>query len=459
MTARRERTMFVAAMSSPRLILAIGFVVYIAYAYPGYMSSDSVVALEQARSHVFSDWHPPAMAALWSVVELFITGPFGMLLVQGSLFLIGIYRILRRDLGARRAAVAAVAILLFPPVLAPMGVIWKDSQMAALFLFGISLLSETRSVPKWIGVALLAVGTAMRANAAAATLPIFLLLYTWRHGMRWWKRLAIGLVMWTATVGAATATNHLLTRVNNHAWHCSVALADLIGVLKTSRTYSDAELLQIFDGTPLVVHEKIFIHARTFYNATTWWPADNGPNRMFDWPTNELQRDAITRAWRTLVLDNPLAYFYHRLRVFREVLGLTYKPVFDPVWTVHMDQTQQPDQSALPSTVQRALVAVVSWFARATPLVRPYIYFYLAFILLPLARRHRDVIALLASGIVYEFTMFPFAPSPDFRYSHWMIVCTVISIVILVRRRARGIHESIEPIALSPDTPVQKSKP
>jgi hypothetical protein len=164
----------------------------------------------------------------------------------------------------------------------------------------------------------------------------------------------------------------------------------------------------------------------------------NGPDRLFDWPTTEGQRAAIVHAWTTLVSQNPAAYARHRLRVFRVLLGLpdrfTDAPVSGPVWRVHMDQSQVHDPSPS-SALQVAIGDALDWLASHTPIYRPYIYFVLAFVFWPLARRHRDVLALLSSGIVYELTFLPFAPSSEFRYSHWMITCVVISTVILVKRR------------------------
>src|SRR5262245_9378172 len=100
------------------------------------MSSDSATQLADARSHQYTDWHPPVMAAMWTVLDKIVAGPALMLVLQGSLFLIGSYRLLRAVLSERAAAIAASAILLFPPVLAPMAVIWKDSQMAGFLLMG-----------------------------------------------------------------------------------------------------------------------------------------------------------------------------------------------------------------------------------------------------------------------------------------------------------------------------------
>src|SRR5262249_49915167 len=47
-----------------------------------------------------------------------------------------------------------------------------------------------------------------------------------------------------------------------------------------------------------------------------------------------------------------------------------------------------------------------------------------------------DVVALCASGLVMEATLLVLAPSPDYRYSHWLVVSVCIATAILVARRA-----------------------
>jgi hypothetical protein len=402
----------------PAAILAIGFAAFLVYAYPGFLSIDSAMQLVEARSGQFSDWHPPAMAALWRLVEHVITGPLGMLLLQSGAFLIGAAMLYRRVLGPFAAAIAATLTLLFPPIIVPLAVIWKDSQMAGYLVLGFALILDDRR-RKWLGVAVLAVATAMRANAAAATLPLF----------------ALG--VWAAITIAAMTANHVLTKAQSHAWHTSIAPADIAGILEFSRKYSDDELLTVFEGTPLIAHEKIFINARKNYTPISWWRVVNGPDRIFDWPTNEEQRAALTRAWWTLVRDNPLAYLDHRAHVFREVLGFSNSPLFDPV-----AHTRVPIEYAVPLDLppdarrsQDAIARKLAWISVKTFLFRAWVYFVLALAFIPLAWRHRELIALYVSGLLYELSLFPFAPSPDVRYSHWLMTTTVIATVMLVYRR------------------------
>jgi hypothetical protein len=70
---------------------------------------------------------------------------------------------------------------------------------------------------------------------------------------------------------------------------------------------------------------------------------------------------------------------------------------------------------------------------------RPHLYVLLSLALLWFARRERFVLALLLSGLVMELTMLPLGATPDYRYSHWLVVTTCLSIVILVAKRSRVI--------------------
>src|SRR5690606_28312075 len=104
------------------------------YAYSGYLNFDSADQLLQARRGAYGDWHRPLMAAYWRKLELIARGPVAMLVLQVSLFLWGLYRVLRQRLSPRAAAGVAAGLMLFPPILTPMAPVWKDAQMAAFLL-------------------------------------------------------------------------------------------------------------------------------------------------------------------------------------------------------------------------------------------------------------------------------------------------------------------------------------
>ncbi|HEY6034199.1 MAG TPA: hypothetical protein VIV58_08070 [Kofleriaceae bacterium] len=418
-------------------ILCAAFAIFLIYAYPGYTSPDSVQQLAQARSHVYADGHPPVMAALWSLTDHVIAGPLGMLLIQGLALLVGLYVLLRRHVRPLAAAICASAVFLAPPVIVVTAVIWKDSQMAAFFVLGTALIADRRVAVRWCGFAAITLAIAMRYNACVAAPPLFLFMWSSPPGRRTLARIALAVALWVGSTGIAMAANRALTTVHERPWSYSVGPADIVGILaNTKRAYSDAELEQILAGTPLVVHAHIQAEAKLGYNPTLWWWVINGKYRVFTWPANDAQCAAVARAWRTLVRAELGPYVHHRSRVFRAMLqtGTIYNElVTNPVVHTHLRETGTEPAWGPP---QVWLQDALDWLVETTPIFRPYIYLLVALLFIPIAIRQRAALALLLSGILYEVTFLPFSPSAEYRYSHWMITCTLVAIVLLVRARA-----------------------
>jgi len=161
----------------PRTVLIGAFTLFVIYGFPGYMSSDSVLQLTEARSGHFTDGNPPLMAAEWWLLDRIISGPLLMLLLQGALLLGGLYVLFRHLTTDKAAAWIAGTIFVFPPVLVTMAVIWKDSQMAAYLVAGTAALIQPRLRTRIIGIALLIAACSLRHNAVAAVIPLIAVLF------------------------------------------------------------------------------------------------------------------------------------------------------------------------------------------------------------------------------------------------------------------------------------------
>jgi hypothetical protein len=221
---------------------------------------------------------------------------------------------------------------------------------------------------------------------------------------------------------------------------------DIVGILRwLPEDVPDATLRRDLDGTPLLVTEHIHAEARARYKPWDFLHLTEGPARMFDMPSSdprvvvpEPQRDAVARAWRRFVFGHPGAYLRHRWETFRELVGLSSRL---PWATVYLHRHQHPgklEQAAIGryrSDVQNVTGMLVMWTDKRTVLFLPWIYIAISLLLLPLCRRQRDAFALLASGLAMESSLFFIAPTPDYRYSHWMVACTCFAAVLLFVRR------------------------
>ncbi|HTR54284.1 MAG TPA: hypothetical protein VMJ10_26510 [Kofleriaceae bacterium] len=422
-----------------RAIVAAGVAGIIVYAFPGYLSTDSIDQLAQARAGEYGDWHPPVMAALWHGVEIVVTGPLGMLVLQVTCFVVGAYLLLARVLAPRTAALVAVAIAWLPPIACELAVIWKDSQMAGYALLGVAFVGDSRRGARAAGLVLLGLASAMRYNAAALTLPIVLLAYAPPvHGAR---RLAIATVMWVAITGGAAAANRLLADRHEHPWQQSVAMMDLAGIARWSHA-DDRELAAALEGTPLRDASQIRERAQARYRPHWMWSEIWDDGGLFRPARDDTELDAITRAWRELVVAYPRAYLHHRWRMTRELLQVpgTYASDSAYVWFTDVQDlagsARRSKHDAAPSRVQQLLQPAALWLGDSVWFA-PWWYAVLSLVMLVFARRDRTAFALLAGGVLCELTLCFAAPTPDARYSLWLFVATAVGGALVVARRVR----------------------
>ena len=426
---RRVRQM-IDRRATPRVILTSGFVVFLLYAYPGYLTFESADQLIDARTRVIGDWHSPMMSQVWWLIEGITAGSFGMLAVQSGLVLLGAYALLRRVLPARGAALAASGVLLFPPVLAPIAVIWRDAQMAGFLLAGAAAVTSARRPVKLVGLGLVFLGCGMRDTAIYGALPIVVLGLSWRDGLRGWQRGAIAAAAWLAIAAGSVWYEAAITEVVTLREPVERAASDIAGILRYAGPIDDAELTRALVGAPLAVHQGIQAHAR----ARRLPEIGNGG--LFEPATTPAAREAMLAGRDRLARAFPRVYLVTRWHAFYRLIGP--RPV-SPVYTSFLEAPElraAVGQLATPSWTQRGLVAAVRWLGE-TWLFWPLLYLALALGLLAIAVRRRDASAamLLGSGLAYEVSLLWDATTADYRLSHWMVLCTVLAGVILLARR------------------------
>jgi len=421
-----------------RRILIAGWLVFLLFAYPGYLTIESVDQLLDARVGSNTDWYAPVLSAIWRWVHHVVAGPVGMLVVQSGLFLAGLHALLRRALPARQAAVAAIAILCFPPVAAPLAVIWRDAQLAGFLLAGAAALTSDRRGFRIAGVALVILGTTMRDAAALAALPLVIACFPWPEGGRpWSRRLAAG-GAWIMIAVVAHGLDSCAVDTETDRAELARARLDIIGVLRYAHDATDAELRAELEraGVVAVAATDLRREARRIYRNT------GAHAELLPLPdqADANARATLLRARRTMALAHPGAYLTHRSRQLRILLGFEPSAGWRPVYAFFLEDPSHPaltSHRAKHSWVQRQLIRGAKRFPSVC--FRPYVYALLALALLPLAivRRDRIAGALLASGLLYELALAFTETVPEYRHSHWMIACTTIATVMLAAQELR----------------------
>ncbi len=450
----------VSACPRSRLPIGLGFVggafAYIAVLYPGFMSNDSVSQLLQARSGSYSDWHPPFMTWVWSLIDRVWPGPTGMLVLHTALIWSGAYlawRFALKPWQPRIGALVLVGIMFTPQLFGIAGAIWKDNLMwGAMFVAigcGFALArGGSVAVPACTMLVALLVAVCVRHNAIIAIYP----LLAWGLSAMWRRNALTVLLVAVPVAGAiqlaALAANHVLTDQRKHAW-VSLAIFDTIGTMAHSDSRDTQAML--FAELPATIRRGVTVEAAVAAHSPRGWlqlfDSAGGPLRRpaegfgaFD----TTDRAALALSWRYAVAAEPLAWLVHRWHVFRQLIGLDGDGLFDFVMMRSsgsgVGDVQDHQFTAGPYRHHEALQWRLERLSRSA-LFRPWTHLVLLICLAGWLAWRRDMgLLLLAfSGLAHEAALFVIAPSADYRYSHYMVFVTLLLVAILLTRRGREV--------------------
>jgi hypothetical protein len=423
---------------SPRAILLAGWAVFLLYAWPGYMTTDAIDMMIDAGSNQFTDWHSPTMTLMWRYLGLPLAGPPVMLLLQSGLFLAGGYGLLRRALPDRAAAAVTAGLLVFPPVLSVMAVVWPDALLASLLLCTAALVGSDARGLRIVGLACAVLAGGMRYGAALAVLPIVALGFTWRADLRPWPRRAIALGVWAICALASWALDRELPDLRTRNNEIALAAYDVVGTIRWNGEASDADLRDDLAGAPLAFGTNIYERARRIYPHPGRLYIE-GPSRVLDAPNGDDAIAALVAARDHFAFAHPFAYLKHRFKHTWRLLGLGRARSWRAPFTDFVEGPSIAEAirfRAHHSPVQRALIWLVERYQRTLAAV-PALFAALAIGALGFAIRRRDRMAgaLAASAVLYELALAFTTSTVEYRFACWLVVASLASVAILVARR------------------------
>ncbi|NIJ19158.1 hypothetical protein FHS95_000827 [Sphingomonas naasensis] len=427
--------------------------------WPGVAHYDSVAQYQQVVSGAFYDWHPPAMARLWSLFHaLGWQGQGPMFLLQTALYWtgLGLLAAALAGRGARIAAIAVLALGLWPPALGWQVVVVKDGQMAAALLAATGLIGwhRLREKPLTIAataVALLLFGYAVlvRSNAIFAVAPLAAgLLAPWRW-RDWPRRFALIAAVTLAVLALSPAINRGLLGAAPSGAEGSQAIFDMAGIAHRAGPAAVPLL-------PPATWRRL--EAEHCHSSILWDKFSIG--KRCDYIQQGLAgrpRQEIFAAWTGAIRAHPGAWAAHRLAHWNATMR----------WFVpwHFPQAvplarSEPNPFGLASPAPR--VAAFDRFAGGlanSPLGAPILALAAALAVLALARpgqsiAHSLAVPLALSAAAMELSFLVVSIAPDWRYHLWSTLAAWLSAILLLtaplpRRRARIALTALALVALT----------
>lgn len=441
------------------LLSAILCVVVSLFFWPGVAHYDSVAQYQQVVSGAYYDWHPPAMARLWSVLHaLGWAGQGPMFLLQTLLYWTGLGLIaaaLARG-GARFAAVAVLALGLWPPALGWEAVVVKDCQMAGALLAATGLVTWKRvegKPPGALGTAAVAVllgyAVLVRSNAIFAVAPLAVGLFAPWRWQDWRSRLLLIGAATVAMLALSPAINHRLFGAETSGVEATQPIFDMAGIAHRAGP----------DAVPLLPPETWRqLEARRCHSSILWDIFSIG--KRCDFLQHGLAgrpRQEIFSAWTRAIREHPGAYLSHRLAHWNATMRWFVPRHFPQA----MPQAEsQPNQFGLASPGRQvaAFDRVAGWLVD-TPLGAPIFALAVALAVLALARpaqsaAHGLAVPLALSATAMELSFLFVSIAIDWRYHLWSMLAAGLSAILLVteplpRRSARIALAVVALVALT----------
>lgn len=409
------------ALGAVSLVILVGF-------HPGFMSFDSVDQLGMAISRDFSDWHPPIMSWIWSIVTSFLPGPSGMLLLQVSLLMAALYLWCGRYKSSKFSWVIVV-VPLFPWIINFSGVIWKDVGLAfaLLALAGLGLHRPTAAkIILATFISFYAVN--IRYNAVIAVAPIiFLLAYQWMPRATVIKASTSTIIAVLALVAFGSVFNYQ--------------------ILEARKTHPE-KFIMIDDLSYLsIVNNESFVLGVGLEEIKDCAVAELGKNRLVgrvfclmsksEFNVEQISVSELRSAWISKITDDPIEYLKFRFAALSYLLRSAYDAPYY-IWHPGVDQNKF-DIEHTPNYVSIGIEEFAKASADGLPfLFKPYWWLALSVLVFVFSFLLKDTVTnfvarvLIFSAVIYIAGYFPSTQMADFRYVYWSVVAISMAVLALI---------------------------
>jgi hypothetical protein len=426
--------------------MLVAFAVVVVGAFPGYMNVDSLEQIAMARGDVpLSDRYAPLIDWLWKLLWPVGMRPGLVLCLQVAAFLVGSYLIFRSAMRPLAASIAAALVALFPPVLAQLILLGRDTWFCVTLVLGFGLIALAGRAgdrparwPLILAAVVLFLALASRQNAAPAVLcaiglAAIILLRPRLASRRRLARTGIALLAGTAAtiagvaimIGAVRAVDPLRVNPDQYLYAYDLGLISI----------SENEML--FPEEIYPAQDLEAIRATLTYEDMI--PMIYGPGAPLPMPMIPDQVSKLRSAWWHEVRSDPEAYVLQRSRAWVRQISLVGPPHI--VSHFGIDFLNHYGYRLKFATANDVLDGYLNLFEDDAHdggfLQRAWIYLLLGLGILALLRRRPGpaselAIAMVAAAWLYQVGLFFGTAAVQYRYEFPAVTLIVLAGVLTV---------------------------
>lgn len=418
----------------PRVLLAsLGMILTLRAFFPGIVTSDALDQYHQATTFVFGDWHPPIMSFIWSMINDWIPGAFGMLLLQCLLYW-GAFLLLSLAIPAQYKKTGLLVIILgfMPFAVGTLSHIWKDVLHAVFWLFAVGIIchsnrSNTPQPKKLLFIAgfMLLIGSMMRFNAIFGLIPLVWLLVD-KFKIQIWKKIALILLVFPfCTIFLNATFNYGFLNASKSRVYQSLIIFDIGGISNFAQKDYFEEKWGAEESQKVV---------SSCYNASAW--------DVYAWgecsfvlkdilASGSWADGSLMAKWINAIYHEPGAYLKHRYENFKHLM-----------WEPNLVLGDHTAENSIGLKYEktgmfRALERTTTIF-KDTVVFQPGFWLLMSFLfslygLFTKASFARDVfLALNVSSFLYLLAYLFVGVASDFRYAYWSILATTASLPFVI---------------------------
>lgn len=424
------------------LISILGAAVSIITFAPGVVTPDSIDVMNQIATGQWTDWHSPFFTAIFGLTMPNIYGPYGILMLNCTLLwaACGVlaYSSAKRY-GWRSLSFFLVPIIpatLFAPAFA-----WDISLHSMTWLFALSLAfpgaqnsgTKRKAIRGGGIIILIFLGVLLRKNGWFAAVPLFWCALLPLANAK--VRMALVALFFLLVPVTWSVVTILSNPIPLHAEN-SIKTYD-IGAI-SARTGKN-----LFPGVWTEKQDKDIVencHASDIKQRII----DNGWD-LYAWgrcsfvlqglsKQNLFRSNALTAAWLSSILNNPLAYLEARLNFFgtfmiarRSIPVLTHSDSNTASgWDFRNTHAIKAAYDFADPFTNGALFMPLTWLVLAS-----LVFFVAVFSKRLNTGLRRYICCISASGVVWLLTYLNFGVAYDFRYAFWTVYVAFLSVIII----------------------------